>query len=92
MSACLALEPVKTLDAGLPALSGRLGQVRTRKEAFDLLACFLREQGLSDLILTFIPPGDVFSSAASAASGDMPIVEATAVATAEARRSVLRVG
>ncbi|HKX89463.1 MAG TPA: LuxR C-terminal-related transcriptional regulator [Sphingopyxis sp.] len=63
MSACLALEPVKTLDAGLPALSGRLGQVRTRKDAFDLLACFLREQGLSDLILTFIPPGDLANQA-----------------------------
>lgn len=63
MSACLALEPVKTLDAGLPALSGRLGQVRTRKDAFDLLACFLREHGLSDLILTFIPPGDLANQA-----------------------------
>lgn len=63
MSACLALEPLKTLDAGLPALSGRLGQVGTRKEAFDLLADFLRQHGLSDLILTFIPPGDLANQA-----------------------------
>lgn len=63
MSACLALEPLKTLDAGLPALSGRLGQVSTRKEAFDLLACFLRQHGLPDLILTFIPPGELANQA-----------------------------
>jgi DNA-binding CsgD family transcriptional regulator len=59
MSACLAIEPLQTLDAGLPALSGQLARARTRKEAFDLLACFLQDQGLPDLILTFIPPGDL---------------------------------
>ncbi len=59
MSACLAMKPPETIDAGLPALSGRLAQVRTRKDAFDLLACFLQAQGLPDLILTFIPPGDL---------------------------------
>jgi len=47
------------LDAGLPALSGRLGQIRARKEAFDLLAEFLQTHDLPDLILTFIPPGDL---------------------------------
>ncbi|MGH6696565.1 SapC family protein [Sphingopyxis sp.] len=59
MGACLALEPPRTLDAGLPVLSGRLGQVGTRKEAFDLLAEFLQSHSLPDLILTFIPPGDL---------------------------------
>lgn len=63
MSACLAIEPLKALDTGLPDLSGRLAQVRTRKEAFDLLAAFLRSQGPSDLILTFIPPGDLANQA-----------------------------
>lgn len=66
MSVCLAIEPsgrLEMLDAGLPALSGRLGEVRTRKEAFDLLAGFLRSQGLPDLILTFIPPGDLANQA-----------------------------
>lgn len=59
MSACLAMKPLESLDAGLPALSDRLAMVRTRKDAFDLLARFLQAQGLADLILTFIPPGDL---------------------------------
>lgn len=63
MSACLAIEPLTTLDAGLPVLSERLGQVSTRKEAFDLLAAFVRSQGALDLILTFIPPGDLANQA-----------------------------
>lgn len=74
MSACLAIEPLVTLDAGLPALSGRLAQARTRKEAFDLLAGFLQNHGPSDLILTFIPPGDLANQAVqwSTLGGDMP--------------------
>ncbi len=73
MSACLAIEPLKGPEAGLSDLSAELTQVRTRKEAFDLLAGFLQGLGAPDLILTFIPPGDLANQAVqwSTLAGDM---------------------
>lgn len=63
MSLCPDFDMLDLLADGLPLSSAQFSGARTRKEAFDLLAAFVRRCGDWDLVLTVIPPGDMANQA-----------------------------